>query len=117
MPTYKPGITGNTNGRQKKIAGTTSGTADTLHTATGVSGEIDEVYAQACNIDTSPIELTLLLGGITNPDDYAVFSIPPRSGYVQVLDGVRFNGGVVIKAFAGTGNKINVKVDVNTITL
>lgn len=115
MATYTP-VIGGTNGRAKKITGASAGAADTLYTVTNTAGEIDEVFMQAWNTDNAGAhKLTILLGGTTNPDDYLEINLPPEGGPVQILDGHRMNGGVVIKGFADTGNLVCVIVDVNRI--
>lgn len=112
MATYTP-VIGGTNGRPKKITATVVGSADTLHT---VGTAKQEVYITAWNTDTVERKLTLLLGGTTNPDDYLPVYLPPEGGPITILEGHRFDGSIVIKAFAEVANKINVIVDVNEIT-
>lgn len=112
MATYTPGV-GGTNGRPVKVAGTSAGAATTLHT---VGADTEEIYLTAWNTDTAERKLTLLLGGSTNPDDYLPIYLPPEGGPIAILEGHRFNGSVVIKAFADAANKVNVIIDKNTIT-
>ena len=111
MATYTPAI-GGTNGRPKKIAGTSAGAADTVYTN---GGGTEEVFITAWNTDTSERKLTLLLGGTTNPDDYLPIYLPPEGGPIAILEGHRFDGSVLIKAFADVANKVNVIVDINQI--
>lgn len=102
MSTISPVITG-TNGRPIAISATSSpGTI--LHTATNVSGEVDQVSIYLTNIDAVSREVTLERGGTSNSDILKV-TVPAKAGDVLVMDGLRFNGGVVIRAYcaAATG--------------
>ena len=114
MATYTPVIAG-TNGRPVKIAGTVAGSATTLYTVTGTAGEMDEVFLKLVNTDSNERKVTILLGGATNPDDYVEVYLSAESGPVEVLDGHRLNGGVVIKAFADAANVCTAIIDVNRI--
>lgn len=104
---------GTTNGRPVKVTSTTSGSANTLHT-TGAG--TDEVWVWATNTSGTAVLLTIMLGGTTNPDDYIQVSIAPQSGPQLVIPGIRLNGSVATKAFAGTANVINCLVNVNRIS-
>lgn len=112
MATYTPMI-GGTNGRPIKVSATVAGSANTLHT---VGTAKQEVYITAWNTDSAERKLTLLLGGTTNPDDYLPVYLPAEGGPIAILEGHRFDGSVIIKAFADVANKINVIIDVNEIT-
>lgn len=109
MPTLTPILlSGSTNGRQKKIAGTTTGTGDTIHTATAVAGGFDDVWLDVYNSDIVSRTLTLQLGGTTQPDDEVAITVPPKSGLLQCLAGRRFTGGVVIKGWGDATNVLTV---------
>lgn len=108
-------LSGSTNGRGIKVAATaTAGTL--LHTATSTSGQKDQVSLWAVNSSAASVKLTLEAGGVSAPDDQIEVSIPPESGLVEVLPGVSFNGGVVIRAFAASANVISIFGDVNRLT-
>lgn len=107
----KEKLSGSTNGRPIAVAATsTPGT--TIHTATNTSNQLDEVWLWATNVHTSAVNLTLELGG-TSTSDTVEMSIPAEDGSHLVLDGAIFDGGVVIRAFAGTTNVINIRGYVN----
>ena len=109
-------ISGCSNGRGIKITGTTSGDANTIHTATSSSGVIDEVWLFCYNSDTSSRTLSLCLGGTTDPDDIASISIPSKYNDILVLAGECFNGSVVIKAYASSANVLVIRGYVNRIS-
>ena len=105
---------GSTNGRGIKVAATaTPGT--TIHTATSVSGEMDEITLYANNSHTADVLLTVELGGVTSPDDVVQYTVPLKSGLNIIVSGHRLNGGVVVKAFAATANVIVIFAEVNRI--
>lgn len=109
-------LSGSTNGRGIKVTGTGTGDANTIHTATSTSGQIDEVWLFCYNSGSASITLTLCLGGTTSPDDLVTYTIPPQNGDILVLAGECFNGGVVIKAYAGNANYLVIRGYVNRIT-
>ena len=108
-------LSGSTNGKQIKVTGTASGSADTIHTAVSGTSSLDEIYLYAFNDDTVPILLTILFGGTTEPDNAIRVSVPAQSGRIMVADGMLLQNGLVVKAFAGTANKVMVDGFVNRI--
>lgn len=108
-------LSGSTNGLPIPVAATaTPGTL--LHTVTSTG--YDEVYLYASNVTGSAATLTIEWGGVTDPGHHFVkaLSIPANSQAVPVATGQRLNGGVVIRAFSGTGSAINIVGNVNRIT-
>lgn len=106
-------LSGATDRRNIKVAATsTPGT--TIHTAHATSK--DELWLWAVNTDTTERKLTLELGGTTSPDDLMEVKLPPECGFILVCPGLRFTNSVVIKAFASSGNVVNVNGFVNRIT-
>ena len=111
-------LSGSTNGRGIKVAATaTAGT--TIH-ATGTSASVlDEVWLYAYNDDTAAIALTIEWGGVTDPDDTIVVSIPAQQGLTLVVPGLILSGtgaaASTVAAFAGTANKVVVHGYVNRI--
>tara|TARA_Y100000310_G_scaffold319659_1_gene375187 strand:+ start:2179 stop:2556 length:378 start_codon:yes stop_codon:yes gene_type:complete len=110
------------NGRQIKVAATTTpGTlvhvgADGYHIVQGNTTKQDEVWIYATNQDTSSIALTIEFGGVTSPDDLITVTVPSKSGLMLIVPGLISWGGVEIRAFAGTTNKILLSGYVNRIT-
>ncbi len=103
---------GGTNGRPKKITGTTSGGAVTLHT-TGAG--IDEIWVYVENTSGSQVLVTIQLGGTTSPDDEVSVNVPANDIRL-VIPGIRLNGTVAIKAFAATANVLLALTNVNRIS-
>ena len=104
---------GSSDGRPIAVAATAS-PGTTLHAATNTSGQVDEIWVTAWNVDTVARELTIELGG-SSTSDQLVVSIPARSGGVLVVNGARLAGGVAVKAFAASASKINCVVTVNRV--
>lgn len=100
-----------TDGKQIKVAGTTSGTATTLHVATSETQyQYDSVYIAAANNHTSDVLLTIEWGG-TTAADLIVVDMPPRIGMVVVVPNHRIRNGLSIKAFASVADVVNVYID------
>ena len=114
MSVSKAKLSGSTNGRQIKV-GATATPGTTIHTATSSANTLDEVWLWACNTSSSTVALTVELGGTTDPDDLIEVGIPAESGLVMVVPGIPMDGGVVIRAFAATGDVINISGFVNQI--
>jgi len=105
-------LSGSTNGRNIKVTATaTPGTL--IHTAH--ASNTDEVTLRASNTSTADVKLTLEVGGVTSPDDLVEITIPAEMGEFEVLKR-RLTGGVVVRAFAGTANVINIGGEVNRIS-
>lgn len=106
---------GSTNGRPIKIAATsTPGTL--LHTAVAGATSIDEVWFWITNNDVVSRNLTLELGGVTDPDDLVRLSVDARTGLFLVLPGARYNGGVALRAFCNVANVLCITPIVNRYT-
>lgn len=107
-------LSGSTNGRQIKVAATsTPGTA--IHTAHATA--LDEVWLYAVNSDTTDRKLTIEYGGTTSPDDLIELTIPAESGLVCVVPGSSpLTGGVAVAAFCATANVVCIQGYVNRIT-
>ncbi len=116
MATYaKQLLSGSTNGKNIKVVQTaTAGT--TIHTAVSGTSDLDELWIYACNTDTSGIKLTIEYGGTTSPDDTTELTIAAESGWVLVCAGLLLQNSLVVKAFAGSANKVLVNGYVNRIT-
>ena len=112
-------LSGSTGGRPIKVAASgTPGT--TIHTTQASSGVIDEIWLYATNTSTALVELTLELGGTTNPDDRIIVGIPSKSGLSLILAGAVLTGdgsaGRVLRAFAGSANNVNLVGYINRIS-
>jgi hypothetical protein len=68
-------LSGSTDGRGIKIAATA--TAGTLvHTATSSETDCDVITLYAHNSSGSAVNLTIEFGGVSDPDDLIILSIP-----------------------------------------
>ena len=111
-------LSGSTNGRPIKVVATS--TAGTLiHTATSTAGDMDRIYLYAANTSAASVKLTLEWGGVTSPDDLLEFQIPSESGARLIVDGAPLAGGLIARAFAASGDVINIigrviRVEANT---
>ena len=116
MATYsKQLLSGSTNGKAIKVAATaTAGT--TIHTAVSGTSSIDEVWLYAHNTSSSAVKLTLEWGEATAPDGNIEINIGAEgTGLVLVAPGIPLQNSLVVKAFAGTANVINIFGYVNRI--
>jgi hypothetical protein len=111
-------LSGSTDGRAIKVAATaTAGT--TIHTGSTTATTFDEVWLYAVNSSTAAVKLTIEYGGTTSPDDLIEFTVQPESGLYLIVPGLVIKGNataLVIRAFAGTANVINIVGYVNRIT-
>ena len=114
MATFtKTKLSGSTDGRGIAVAATeTLGT--TIHTAHATA--LDEIWLYANNIHSSAVTLTVEYGGVTTTSDLIQTSIAATpSGLVLICAGLLVTGSVVVTAFAGTANKIELFGFVNRI--
>ena len=116
MPTYsKQLLSGSTNGRGIKVVATaTAGTL--IHTAVAGTSSEDEIWLYAHNTSASAVKLTLEWGGVTAPDDHIEINIGAEgTGMILVAPGLLLQNGLVVRAFAGTANVLNIFGYVNRI--
>jgi hypothetical protein len=110
-------LSGSTSGKPIPVSATaTPGTV--IHTAVSGSAGFDEVYLWASNVTGAAATLTLEWGGVTDPSDLIskAISIPANSGPTAIVQGEVLNGGLVVRAFSGTGSAINISGFVNRIS-
>jgi hypothetical protein len=116
MATYsKLLLSGSTNGKGIKVAATaTAGTV--IHTAVSGTSSLDEVWLYAHNTSATAVKLTLEWGGVAAPDDHIEINIGAEgTGLILVAPGILLQNGLVVRAFAGTANVINIFGYVNRI--
>ena len=107
MATYsKILLSGSTNGKGIKVAGTAIGSATTIHTAASGTGFIDLLDLWAVNSDTVPHKLTLAWGGTTNPDNAIEIFLAPESGLVPVAIKLPIQNSLVVGAFTDVTNMV-----------
>lgn len=114
MAFTKVKLSGSTDGRQIKVAATSSA-GTTIHTAHATA--LDEVWLWAVNSSTSPVKLTIEYGGTTAPDDLIEQTIEPESGLIIIVPGSSpLTNSVVVRAFAATANVVMIQGYVNRIS-
>lgn len=109
-------LSGSTSGLPIPVVATaTAGTL--IHTAVAGSTSFDEVYLVVSNVTGSAATLTIEWGGVTDPGSHMVkaYSISANSAPIQITQGQRINGGLVIRAFSGTASALNITGWVNRI--
>ncbi len=119
MPTFsKQKLSGSTDGKGIKVAATSIGSGDTIHTAqattTGGLGDNITIFAQ--NNDTVTRILTLGWGGTTDPDDLIIQSIASKSGLALIVADLFLWNSLVVKAAADATNKVIIFGYVNKIS-
>lgn len=106
---------GAANGRRIKVVATTDpGTL--IHTGPSDPTMTDEVWLDAYNSSSSPVDLTVEWGSNTSPDDMITVTIPPKSSLTQVVPGNVLVGNatpLTVKAYAATANVITIGGYVN----
>ena len=116
MATYsKQLLSGSTNGKGIKVVATaTAGTL--IHTAIAGTSSEDEIWLYAHNTSSAVVKLTLEWGGVAAPDDHIEINIGSEgTGLILVAPGILLQNGLVVRAFAGTANVINIFGYVNRI--
>jgi hypothetical protein len=116
--TLEPAGTTGTGLGIKVAATATAGTA--IHTASATATTIDEIWLYAVNSHSSSIKLTIEWGSVTDPDGHIEVTVLPEAGLVTVVPGLLLQGNAtakVVRAFAGTADKIVIHGFVNRITV
>lgn len=108
-------LSGSTNGKAIKVAATaTAGTL--IHTAASGTSTIDEIWLYAHNTSSAAVKLTIEWGETTAPDGHIEINIGAEgTGMVLVAPGIPLQNSLVVRAFAGTANVINIFGYVNRI--
>jgi hypothetical protein len=113
------GTLGAGNGVPIVVAATVAASADHIHLATAISGEMDEIWLYATNISNAPETLYLEFGiqngsgnGTTNTMTQEIQGL---SGLTIVIPGLRLGGApnLSVNAYASTTNKIVLSGNVN----
>lgn len=99
-------LSGSTNGKATKIT-TTATPGDLIHTAVAGATDMDEIWLWAQNTGASPVKLSVQWGGVV-VDDLIEITIAAESGLVLIAPGLLLQNGLIIRAFAGTANVINI---------
>ena len=109
-------LSGSTSGLPIPVAATaTPGTL--IHTAVSGAAAWDEVYIWVSNVTGGAATLTIEWGGTTDPANLMckAYSIAANSAPIAVAFGQVINGGLVVRAFSGTANALNITGYANRI--
>jgi hypothetical protein len=104
-------LSGSTDGRPIAVAATSS-PGTTIHTAGAGQTNRDLLYLQAINVSAGSVKLTIEFGGTSTSDDIMQY-IPAQSGMQWVVKGLPLQNSLIVKAFAGITNVINITGYVN----
>lgn len=100
-------LSASADGRGLKVTATSSpGTLIHEAVASRAANEWDAVYLRAVNTSAVAVKLTIEWGGTTAPDDHIEITIPPESGFTQVIEGHVLQNGVPVRAFASVSNAV-----------
>lgn len=90
----------------------------TIHTAVTGTVSFDEVYLYAANVSAAAATLTVQWGGTTDPASDLVYqiSLPANSPPIPIATGQNLNNALVVKAWSGTTNAINLTGWINRIS-
>lgn len=119
MSTYsKIALSGSSHGKGILVAATSIGSGTTIHTAsaTTTEGLGDFITIFAANGHTASLTLVLGWGGTTDPDDLITLDIPAKAGLVLVVADLLLRNTNIVKASAGTANKISLHGYANRIS-
>jgi hypothetical protein len=119
MSTFaKAKLSGSTDGKQIKITSTTNGAANTVHTATSNTGanQWDEIWLYAYNDNSTSVQLTILWGGTSEPDNAIRITLAPQTGRTLICDGMILHNSLVVKAYASVASEVMIDGFVNSIT-
>ena len=115
MPTYtKAPLSSAISGQQIQITGSGITQLTTIHTP--VASAYDEVWLYATNIGSTNVELVLTWAH-TGTSAQMFATIPYKAGRSLIIDGKLLSGTAnSVKAYAASGNAINIDGFVNRIT-
>lgn len=115
MSTFTKGcLNGGSYGLPIKVAAT-SGPGTTIHTAVAGTSSWDEIWIWATNTQSSDVTLTLQWGGTTSPDQDTIYTVLSKDGLKCIIPGLPLQNGLIVKAYAATGNVIMIHGFINTI--
>jgi len=115
MPTYtKAPLSSAISGEQIQITGSGIAQLTTIHAS--VDSAYDEVWLYATNTSNADVQMVLTWAN-TGVGDQMYATIPYKAGRSLIIDGKLLSGTAnSVKAYAATGNAINVDGFVNRIT-
>ena len=96
-----------------KVAATTLGGADTVHTVPALKE--DTIRVLATNNDTVKRTLTVLWGAEVAVDDEIAVTLQPKSGLTMLIPGLQLGPAKIVKAFADVTNVVVIHGDANRV--
>ena len=110
-------LNGGSDGKNIQIVDTPL-TPTTIHTTTGGSTVIDEIWLWGTNTANTFSEATVTINfGGTNPSDQVSSSLAPADGAVLLIPGWCLNGtDLVVQAYSNLPSTVNINGFVNRIT-
>lgn len=94
------------NGEPILVTATSSGTAQTIYVAAGVSEGWDQVDLFATNATNQAATLRVDVGG---SGTYALLNIPANTAFYQFIPKeLVFQGGLTIKVYASAANRVQI---------
>lgn len=108
-------LSGSTNGKQIKVA-ETSTLGTTIHTGVTGTSDMDEVYLYAVNSSAASVKLTIEFGGDTSPDELIEKTIAAESGLELIIPGLLIQNDLVVTAFAASADVVMISGWINRIT-
>ena len=99
-------LSGCTDGKPIKVTSTTTGAANTVHTAVAGTSSIDLIDIWATNNSAAAVDVSIGWGGVTVDETLGPISIPADAGPVKIADKFPLQNGMVVKAWAGSANVI-----------
>lgn len=116
MATYtKKLLSASTNGKAVKVAAVAS-PGTTIHTAVAGTSDIDEVWLWAQNTSDANVKLSVQWGGVA-VDDLIEVTVAAEAGLTLIAPGLLLQNNLIVKAFAGVTDVINIIGFVNRITV
>ena len=107
MPTYSHKLlSGSTQGKPIKVTSTTTGAANTVHTAVAGTTNFDLIDIYATNNSASAVDINLGWGGVTVDETLGPISIAADAGPVKIADKFPLQNGLVVAAWASIADDI-----------
>lgn len=106
-------LSGSTNGQQIQLT-SSSAPGQTLHVATAVAGQLDEIWIWAYNDGPNSANV-IILWGVNATTNEIIVAVPAQAGRLLVCDGMLLNGGLTVTAYGSVGSQIRCDGYVNNI--
>jgi hypothetical protein len=107
-------LSGAANGLPVKVVATAS-TGTTIHTAIAGTSSFDEIWLWAINTAATDVLLTVQWGGTTSPDDDIIYTVSSKDGLKCIIPGLPLQNGLIVAAYAGSANVIQMHGFANRI--